>query len=392
MDPELKHENLAAGLLGAFLGSLLGVACILVLSYIGYVAALSGIVMAWCALKGYEKGAGSISKKGAAAAIVLVLVMTWIANQLDFAIRIAMQYGIPVWDVFLAVPALLQTGSVDGVAFWGSLALLYLFTLLGAVPVLRAGLSGSMTTRTVEEKAPAGGSTAQDAVFYPPVKNWAGPLRTGYYLAALIDALLGTGFLIIGGLAQNTALMVGGGAVLYCGLFFWIFGLGSNQNNAVLLARVNGVVWRFHLASLNNLEHFTNSRISLTAILWYKLKPEERQRAQEAALRIAAPGDAGAQQIIDEQIIGGPSTAASFQLAAIPLYDLAVEKENRWRWRLSYETENGKRRKITLYKIYPGFSPLPGQPAEGGPLPVHWTPCLISLGIGAVFYLISLLF
>ena len=392
MDPELKHENVAAGLFGAFLGSLVGVACIVLFSMLGYVSALSGIVMAWCALKGYEKLAGSISKKGAAAAILLVLVMTWIANQLDISIQVAMQYDIPVWDVFLAVPALLRTGSVDGGLFWGSLALLYLFTLLGAFPVLRAGLSGSMTTRTQEEGFLAGGSAAQDAVFYPPVKNWVRPLRTGCYLAAFLDILLGIGFLIIGGLAQNTALMVGGGVVLYCGIFFWIFGLGRNQNNAVLLARVNGVVWRFHLASLNNLDRFTNSKISLTSIFWYKLKPEERQRAQEAALRAAAPSDTGAQQIIGAQILDSMSVAANYQLAALPLYGLAVEKENRWRWRVSYETENGKRRKITIYKIYPGFSPLQGQPVEEGPLPMQWTPCLAALGLGAAAYLISLLF
>lgn len=386
MDPEIKQENFAAGLLGAFLGSLLGVGCILLLSRLGYVAAVSGIVMAHCALKGYEKGAGLISKKGAAAAIILVLVMTWLANQFDFALSLSLSYGIPVWDVFLAVPALLLGGSVNSGAFWGNLALLYVFTLLGAVPVLRAGMTGSLTTRTAEEGMPAP-SAAHQAVFYTPVKGWIKPLRTGFYLAAVLELVLGAGFLIIGGLAGNTVLMVVGGVVMYAAIFFWIFGLGKIQYNGIIFGWIDGTLWRFQLSMLNNLYHFTDSRVNMTSIFWYKLKPEERGRAQEAALRMAAPSDASAQQII-----GGPSLAASTNLAALPLYALMVEKETKWYWKVSYETETGKRRRLVIYKIYPGFAPTGDRQPADGTLPVQWSPCLVALGLGVLGWLIALLF
>ena len=49
-----KPENAVAGTVGALLGSIFGVGCIVLLGQLGYVAALSGIVMAVCALKGYE--------------------------------------------------------------------------------------------------------------------------------------------------------------------------------------------------------------------------------------------------------------------------------------------------------------------------------------------------
>ncbi len=49
-----KTENMVAGTVGALLGSLLGVACIVLLGQLGYVAAVSGIVMAICTMKGYE--------------------------------------------------------------------------------------------------------------------------------------------------------------------------------------------------------------------------------------------------------------------------------------------------------------------------------------------------
>ena len=53
---ENPRDNVIAGTVGAFLGSLIGVACIVILSKLGYVSAVSavsGLVMAVCAIKGY---------------------------------------------------------------------------------------------------------------------------------------------------------------------------------------------------------------------------------------------------------------------------------------------------------------------------------------------------
>ena len=50
---EKKRENVPAGIVGAFLGSLIGVACAVLIGQLGYVASISGLVMAVCALKGY---------------------------------------------------------------------------------------------------------------------------------------------------------------------------------------------------------------------------------------------------------------------------------------------------------------------------------------------------
>lgn len=47
-----KKENIVAGIVGALIGSLLGVLCIVILGQLGYVAALSGLVMVICTLKG----------------------------------------------------------------------------------------------------------------------------------------------------------------------------------------------------------------------------------------------------------------------------------------------------------------------------------------------------
>ncbi len=71
-----RPENVVAGVVGAFLGSLLGVVCTVVIGQLGYVASISGLIMAVGALKGYELLAGRLSKKGALISSVLIVVMT----------------------------------------------------------------------------------------------------------------------------------------------------------------------------------------------------------------------------------------------------------------------------------------------------------------------------
>ena len=56
-----RQENVAAGLVGALLGSLAGVLCTVVIGQMGYVTSISGLVMAVGALKGYELLGGRLS-------------------------------------------------------------------------------------------------------------------------------------------------------------------------------------------------------------------------------------------------------------------------------------------------------------------------------------------
>ena len=52
--PEVKPaENFVMGLIGALGGALLGGASIILIGQIGYISAISGIILAFCTLKGY---------------------------------------------------------------------------------------------------------------------------------------------------------------------------------------------------------------------------------------------------------------------------------------------------------------------------------------------------
>ena len=164
MEQKKRRENVAAGLVGAFLGSLIGVACTVIIGQMGYVASISGLVMAVCALKGYEMLGGTLSKKGAVISSVLILLMTFFAHRLTWAIAIASELEWGVLESYRSISHLLERGMLESTAYWGDLAMLYLFTLLGAVPTILGGLRN---TGTPELPRPPASPEAASAVSSP---------------------------------------------------------------------------------------------------------------------------------------------------------------------------------------------------------------------------------
>lgn len=137
-----KPENAIAGAVGALLGSVLGVGCIVLLGQLGYVAALSGIVMAICVLKGYELLGGNLSTKGIVIGCVLMLVMTYVGYRLDWAITVAQYFEASLMDAYQAIPYLIDEEVIEGGAYMGGLLELYLFMLIGAVPTIIGSVNG----------------------------------------------------------------------------------------------------------------------------------------------------------------------------------------------------------------------------------------------------------
>lgn len=154
MEPK-KTENIVAGLVGAFLGSLIGVACIVLLGQLGIVAAVSGLVMAACAVRGYAWFSGAMSRKGAVLVCVLTVVMIYVANRVEFAVRIADWAQVDVFTAFRSIDDLLEAGYLRKNAYWGNLAMLSLFTLLGAVPALQAAFRTGGAERPADMTADA---------------------------------------------------------------------------------------------------------------------------------------------------------------------------------------------------------------------------------------------
>lgn len=129
-------ENILAGAIGALLGSLIGVVAILLISQLGYVAAISGIIMGICALKGYELLAKKISVKGIIISSLIALLMVFFAHMVDYAIAFSKYMEISFFEGFEILKMALSDVPEFLKEFYAGLGMLYMFTLLGLVPTI----------------------------------------------------------------------------------------------------------------------------------------------------------------------------------------------------------------------------------------------------------------
>ena len=99
---ETVSENVLAGAVGAFLFALAGGVLWFVIYLLGFVAGISGLVGAICAVKGYSVFAKKESTKGIIIAVVmalLVIVLAW--------------YFCLAYDVYQAYQVWYEEGSID---------------------------------------------------------------------------------------------------------------------------------------------------------------------------------------------------------------------------------------------------------------------------------------
>lgn len=133
-----KCENRITGTVGAFMGALIGGALIILLSQIGYVASISGLVLAVCTLKGYELLGRKLSKPGIIICLALILITPYLADRLDWAIMLKESWGdVTLGEAFAVVPKLVAADAEIRAEYIKCLAMLYLFAFMGAYGTLR---------------------------------------------------------------------------------------------------------------------------------------------------------------------------------------------------------------------------------------------------------------
>ncbi|MBO4616716.1 MAG: hypothetical protein J5717_05150 [Lachnospiraceae bacterium] len=136
---EVKDENVLMGTIGAILGALVGAALIALLAKIGYVASISGVVMAFLSLFLYDKFAGKISKKGVIICVVIMIVTVFLTEWLIWSYayykELATIYDVSFGDVFKKLFSILKFAKKTG-DFVKDIAMLYFFTALGAIPTI----------------------------------------------------------------------------------------------------------------------------------------------------------------------------------------------------------------------------------------------------------------
>ena len=125
-------ESVVAGVVGAFLGSVIGVITIIQL---GYVAVISGLVMGVCTVKGYEMLGKKMSTKGIIICSIVMIIMTYFGEKLDWMITMMTEADFSLSEASFYFWDILEYADATS-SFIGDLALVYLFTAGGAVPTI----------------------------------------------------------------------------------------------------------------------------------------------------------------------------------------------------------------------------------------------------------------
>ena len=118
-------EDIGRGILGALIGGLIGAAAIVLIGQLGYVAALSGMVLGYCTIGGYRRGAGKLSAIGIAVSVVVMLLAVYLGNRAAAVKELDLTFG----QAFAWMHELVDTD-----AYRNNLITLYLFSAIGAVP------------------------------------------------------------------------------------------------------------------------------------------------------------------------------------------------------------------------------------------------------------------
>ena len=135
-----KRELPFLGFIGALVGAAIGGTSIILFSQAGYIASISGLILAVCTIKGYKLLGRRISKKGALICAILILVTPYIADRLDWAISIYQAFadeGATLARAFAVVPDFLKEGYIQKDVYIKNLLMVYAFAALGALGTLQ---------------------------------------------------------------------------------------------------------------------------------------------------------------------------------------------------------------------------------------------------------------
>ncbi len=141
MNNENINENVVAGIVGAFLFSLAGGVLWFVLYLFGFVAGISGLVGAVCAIKGYSVFSKKESVKGIVISVVIALLVMVLAWYLCLAYDVwtahndwfeegYIDYTLTYFEAVQASGFYLEDPEI-GPAYFGDLVIGLLFCVIG---------------------------------------------------------------------------------------------------------------------------------------------------------------------------------------------------------------------------------------------------------------------
>ena len=143
--PQPVAEKGGMGILGALIGAIIGGLSIILLGRLGYVAALSGVVIAFGTLKGYELLGKCLSKKGVIISIILMVLTPFLAYNIDLILQLHEEWTrlLPSMTMGDTISLLLEVLEMDSElmgTYLSELGMIYLFTALGAFGIILTAL------------------------------------------------------------------------------------------------------------------------------------------------------------------------------------------------------------------------------------------------------------
>ncbi len=351
-----QPAHTAAALAGAFLGAALGADCFLAADHLigGIPALLCGAAIGFWAVKGGGLLAGKNNQFVTLLALIPALLWGVLVNHLSFALNTAPADPAGVWEAFIS-PLFIS----DGVNYWFQLAKLLAVVLGAWTPQFREAKKeqefleqASRPCKPPQETPPA------DMEIYLPKYAWIRPwllqrrITQGLWLAVLFllvwlpDLLgheriwfrtlcgMGVSFLVIASLPGPSGHILAARKVMY--------------------ARKDGQLW---LIAMQRIHDTTlHVRFPKLAQIWDQLPQTQRTRFKASIA----------------------SLLSKENNIAVKINRPMLEYQNKWRWVIS----NDVGRKAYIPKVYPQFSPVPGDTEQlKEAVPVWWRNPLMTLVI-----------
>jgi hypothetical protein len=130
-----KKGNVFFGIVGALLGSLIGVALWVLVAQMDLIAGIVGLVMAVCCIKGYEKFGGKLNLAGVILSMAIAVAMLYLAVHITYSIEIAKVYEVSFFVGFQVFPEFMALDEVRA-AVIHDLLYGYVFMAVASIPTI----------------------------------------------------------------------------------------------------------------------------------------------------------------------------------------------------------------------------------------------------------------
>ncbi|MCI8341681.1 MAG: hypothetical protein HFE62_00475 [Firmicutes bacterium] len=370
---EQNETSRISGAFGAFIGAIIGTVPTIVLGLFGLFSAWLGFLTAFASMKGYQLLKGARNSKYAFCVITTFSMLSSMASS--------------VFLFWLYMDTLSEQPYV-----FSFFSLPVIFTFLGVQFFRRAIVSYScpqISQNLLQAAAKINASEeAKGAQTYFPENAWISSFKKSFTLSIF------SGFIIIIALialsifdysfgnetngtskiVASLCAIVGEAAVLMVSMSSKA--VISSISNCFVKTE-NGDLWRVDVNKLNLIEsyHFTSKGV-FSGINASTLTNDERQLLRASMFRAISDIKSG---------MIHPKSALS---AAVTKIDSPIlEKETKHTWKISFLSEDGQRKNISVAKAYPGFTPFPNIEIPHGPMPFRFDMVAFSLVLVSAFAL-----